>query len=237
MKKKMLKVEDMYVAYNKKEVVRGVNFTLADKEKVLLVGPNGAGKSTFLKSIAGILKAKKGKIFYNGDDITYLSLFERVKIGIVYLKQERDIFPSLTVKENLEIAGYGLSKGEFQSNLEELISFFPNVKDKLNQRAGLLSGGERRSLGILMVLLKRPRLLLLDEPTAGLAPGAAAQILEKLQEIQSSMRMATIMVEHNLYLVSDKVDRVSIMKEGQIVFSEALGDLSSNLENIAKFYF
>jgi len=233
-----LQIKKLFVTYDKKDVLQEVDFAIKLNEKVLLIGPNGAGKSTLLKTIAGILHAKEGKIIFQGKDITQFPTATRVKAGIVYLKQERDIFPSLTVRENLEMAGFYLDKVPFEDKLEEILNYFPILKDKLDKRAGLLSGGERRALGIGMVFIKEPKLLLLDEPTAGLAPSAASEILEQINRAQQKRNMTTIVVEHNLHLLMETVSRVLIMNQGNIVLDEPSPQkLIENPEILEKYFF
>ena len=180
----LLKTENIFAGYGKREVLFGVDVKIDEGSSVLLMGPNGSGKSTFIKVIVGLLKPYKGKIFFKGEDISSLSVEKRINMGIGYLKQDRNIFPALTVRENLELGGYGLDSQGIKEGIERIFTYFPFLKEKLNIRAGLLSGGERQALAIGMVLMKRKEILLLDEPTAGLSPVAARKILESIMNIK-----------------------------------------------------
>lgn len=234
----LLFAKDIHASYYKKEILHGVNISIKGGEKVLLIGPNGAGKSTLLKVIIGILPQKKGNVFFKNTSIDRASVDKRVKMGIVYLRQDRDIFPSLTIKENLEMGGFHLKKVEFDRRLKEVIEFFPNIKDRLNRRAGLLSGGERRSLGIGMVLMKNPAILMLDEPTAGLAPETAREILKRLQEISQKKSMTLLLVEHNLSMVQELVERIMVMNQGKIVADNLSPEIIKNApQEIEKYFF
>ncbi len=234
----LLTVKDICASYYKKEVLHSVNISIKKGEKVLLIGPNGAGKSTLLKVIIGILHQKKGSVSFNKTSIDKISVDKRVKMGIIYLRQDRDIFPSLSVKENLEMGGFNLKKTKFDKKLEEVIEFFPIIKEKLNIRAGLLSGGERKALAIGMVLMKNPELLLLDEPTAGLAPETAREILKTLREISQKKTMTILLVEHNLSMVQGLVDRIMVMNQGKIVAKNLSPEvIKSAPQEIEKYFF
>lgn len=223
-KNQLLSLKNIYAGYGNRGVLFDINLDFFDDRWVLLIGPNGSGKSTLLKVIAGILRQAKGRIYFeNEKDISYCSPGKRVKYGIGFLRQTNNIFPALTIKENLELAGFFCNDNKFKNYLGLLFSIFPGLEKNINRRAGLLSGGVRQMLAIGMVLAREHKLILLDEPTAGLAPHAAKVILERidvfrnklLKEVQSTV----IMVEHNYRYVINKVSRVIGMREGQIVFN------------------
>jgi len=213
----LLKTENIFAGYGKREVLFGVDVKIDEGSSVLLIGPNGSGKSTFIKVIAGLLKPYKGKIFFKGEDITSFSVEKRINMGIGYLKQDRNIFPALTVRENLELGGYGLDSQGIKEGIERIFTYFPFLKEKLNIRAGLLSGGERRALAIGMVLMKKREILLFDEPTAGLAPSTARNILESIRKIKDLHKITFLIVEHNIKLLKGFVNRVYFMIKGEIV--------------------
>jgi branched-chain amino acid transport system ATP-binding protein len=233
---KILEIKNIYAGYDKRRVLFGINMEIKKGEKILLIGPNGSGKSTLMKVIFGILKPEKGNVIYEGKDITLFSPEKRVKMGIGYLVQGRNVFNLLSVKENLEIAGYGLKKEEIKESMERVINYFPFLKGKLNIRAGLLSGGERKALAICMVLMKKKKLLLLDEPLAGLSPAPAKEIVNVFEKIKEMENITILIVEHNLKIVMDKVDKVYAMRAGEIIkFFEDPKKISK--EDIEKIFF
>lgn len=234
----VLTVNDIHAGYNKKEVLHGISLELKENEIVSLIGPNGAGKSTLLKVIIGILRQKKGSVLFKNKSLDGIFVDKRVKMGIIYLRQNRDIFPSLSVKENLEMGGFYLRKSESDEKIEEVMEFFPVIKDKLKRRAGLLSGGERRSLAIGMVLMKEPELLLLDEPTAGLAPETAKEIIRSINKISNKKKVTILFVEHNLSMIQDMIRRIMVMNQGVIVADNLSPEIIETApEEIEKYFF
>ena len=231
-RKAVIEAKEIHAGYGKRKVLFDVSFKIPDGTTTLLIGPNGSGKSTLIKVITGILKPEKGKVFYKGKDITDYPIEKRIHMGIGYLRQARNIFTMLTVRENLELAGYGTKKEDLSERIEKVLSYFPFLENKLNIRAGLLSGGERQALAIGMVLMCKKEVLLLDEPTAGLAPSAAKQILESIEKIKSDENVTILMVEHNLKLVASWADRVIALREGRVVGEEE--ELEEFLKNHTK---
>jgi urea transport system ATP-binding protein len=183
---------------------------------VAIIGPNGAGKSTLLKVIAGFLRPTAGTVLLNGRDVTRLAPHERVRAGIGYFMQGGRAFPSLTVRENLSMAGdeHGSGKG----NLEQVLEVFPKLREISGRRAGLLSGGERQALALAMTLVRRPTVLLLDEPSAGLSPRLVREMLDKVREIGQSWGLAVVMVEQNVREALGAAHRVCVLAEGRSVF-------------------
>jgi branched-chain amino acid transport system ATP-binding protein len=176
-----LRVENIHAAYGKKEVLRGVSLSMQQGEIVALIGPNGAGKSTLLKVIAGFLKPLHGQVWLDGKALNSLAAHERVGQGIAYFMQGGKVFPNLTVAENLEMGLASLSVQNKKDGIPAVLEIFSNLKDLLNRRAGLLSGGERQALALAMVLVRRPHLLLADEPSVGLSPKLVHTMLEKFR--------------------------------------------------------
>jgi ABC-type branched-subunit amino acid transport system ATPase component len=192
----LLRAKGVRAGYGKKEILHGVDLDVKAGEIVVLAGANGAGKSTFLKVVAGLLKPTAGSICLVGQDVTRLAVHSRSRLGVGYLLQGGEVFPSLTVRENLGVAA---GDGAQDPNaIEPVLSLFPTLRARLQQRAGLLSGGERQMLALAMVLMTRPRLLLLDEPTAALAPSFAAETLGKISEYCNHQGMAVVLVEQRL---------------------------------------
>ena len=209
-----LRVENIYAGYGKKEVLRDVSIYLDKGEIVALIGPNGAGKSTLLKVIAGFLIPYNGKVIFEDVDITYLPSFKRVLLGLLYLMQGGRIFPNLTVKENLELS---ITSNISGGRIEEVLTIFPELRSVLRRRAGLLSGGQKQQLAISMILLKRPRIILLDEPSAGLSPYLVSEIIEKIKEINRVYGTSIILVEQNVTQALKVSNRVYILSNGMIV--------------------
>lgn len=212
MAEEILRVENLDVAYGETQVLFEVSLKANRKESVAIVGRNGAGKTTLLKTISGFIRPLRGKVIYNGRDVTRMPSYERARLGIRYVTQEKKVFSSLTVEENLKLAlyGAGLNKG-----LEEAYKYFPKLKTLKDGKAGTLSGGERQMLLLARAFISNPELLLIDEPTEGLAPSIVAQLAEVLASIKE--RTTIILVEQNLPLIANIADRVYIMKEGRIV--------------------
>lgn len=225
----LLSVSDLHAGYGKRVVLEGLELKIDEGERVLLMGPNGSGKSTLLKCIVGTLRPYRGKIYFNGMNITNFGVDKRIKLGIGYLKQYRNIFPDLTVLENLELSYIGTGDSSFNDGLDWVLSIFPLLKPHLQTRAGLLSGGERQALAVSMVLIKNMKMLLLDEPTAGLAPKAAKDVLEGIRKAQEERKLTILIVEHNLKLIAPWVKRIVGMVEGRIALDTM--DIKTFLED------
>jgi len=239
MREPILSVSNLHAGYGDLDVLFEITVDVVPGEWILFIGPNGSGKSTFLKVIGGLLKPKKGEILFN---LLKPPTKERKNNTIGFLKQTNNIFPALTVLENLEMASFYSKNHEFDEYLELLFSIFPDLKGNKHKRAGLFSGGMRQKLAIGMVLARRHKLLLLDEPTAGLAPHAAVEILIKIEELKNELSkiepLTIIMVEHNYRYVKDKVTRLIGMREGRIVIdSNSPEDVVENKEEMEKIFF
>jgi ABC-type branched-subunit amino acid transport system ATPase component len=209
-----LTILDVRAGYGKKEVLRGVTLAAGKGELVAIIGPNGAGKSTLLKVIAGFLRPSSGSVLLDGRDISRLAPHERVKAGIGYCMQGGRVFPSLTVSENLALASGGNGPN---NDLEQILEVFPKLKDMHGRRAGLLSGGERQALALAMTLVRRPTVLLLDEPSAGLSPGLATAMLDKAKEVGHTWGLAVLMVEQNVRGAVSVADRACALANGEMV--------------------
>jgi len=196
---------------------------------VALIGPNGAGKSTLLKVIAGLLKPWRGKVWLDGKDITSLPPYEINRLGIGYFLQGGKVFPSLSVRENLEVGSLGLSQEEKEKRVEEVLKIFDNLKGLLDRRVGLISGGERQALALAMILIKKPQVLLLDEPSAGLSPRITIEILFRLSKINKTENISILLVEQNLKNALSMGNRFLIMSNGLIQWeTEDGGNLFTN---------
>jgi branched-chain amino acid transport system ATP-binding protein len=212
----LLQLTDIHAGYNSREILRGTNLKINSGEIVAIVGPNGAGKSTILKVISGFIFPKQGKITFNSLDITNLDTTIRMSNGIGYFLQGGEVFTDMTVYENIEMGGTSLKKTVFQERFDEAMNLFPLLKDKLNKRSGLLSGGERHSLALSMIIINRPKLLLLDEPSAGLAPGLVKGIMEKIVDINKTYGIAILLVEQKIKEALSIASRGYLLKNGQV---------------------
>jgi len=225
----LLKVENLRAGYSGSEVLHSVNLEAKDGEITILIGPNGAGKSTLLKTIIGLLTPIGGKLYVNEKDITRASTAEVIKLGISYVPQGATLFPSMTVKENLEMGYYTLSdKGLLKSKLKEVGEVFPILKDRMKQKAGLLSGGERQILAIGRALISSPNLVLLDEPSSGLDVGKQAVIFDKLVELNRN-GIGILLVEQNVEKATKIANSAYLMSSGNIKFGGEPAQLTKTL--------
>lgn len=217
----MLKVEDLKVGYGKKMVVNGINIHVGESEIVSLLGHNGAGKTTSLYGLFGLLKPHGGQILYNGNKITGRLPMDNVRDGIALVPQERFLFPGFSVRENLEVAGYSVkNKDHMARNIEMVHELFPILKQRGQQIATTLSGGERRMLGVGMALVTSPKLLILDEPSIGLSPLIVEKLMGTLQYIQESLGASILVVEQNIKQVLQISHRAYVMKLGCVILEE-----------------
>lgn len=228
----ILKAENIFASYGKREVLKGVNIHINKGEIVSLIGPNGAGKSTILKTIIGLLIPEKGKIYFNDLEITGLPVYRRTELGIGYLFQGGSIFTNLSVVDNLKISSkYRLT------NCEKVFSLFPELKETINMRAGLLSGGLKQMLSLSMQLIKEPELLLLDEPSAGLAPSMVKNLISKIKEINQESGISILLVEQNIKQALSISNRAYLMRNGKIISEELQPKNLLREENFEKVFF
>ena len=231
---RILDVEDVYSGYGSVEILHGISMYVEQKEIVTIIGPNGCGKSTLFKTIMGHLTATRGRVSYEGRDVTRLRPDEKVKKGISYVSQLDNIFPSLTVLENLEMGGYLLSKSELHEQIEPIFSLFPLLKNRAAQTAETLSGGERQMVAMGSALMINPKLLLLDEPSAGLSPAVALSMFDKIKEI-NTIGTTILIVEQNAYESLEISNRGYVLAMGQNEFEGEAGQILSD-EKIRKAY-
>jgi branched-chain amino acid transport system ATP-binding protein len=210
------RIENIHAAYGKKEVLRGISLSFNPGEIVAIVGPNGAGKSTLLKVAAGFLLPTNGKVWFDGGDITPLNTYKRVNLGLGYFIQGGKVFPNLTVDENLKMGLMTLPNGEGKTNLALIDEIFFHLKSLRSRRAGLLSGGERQALALAMMLVKRPRVLLLDEPSAGLSPKLVQELLMRICEINKMWNTTIVLVEQNVREALNIAHRAVALTNGRI---------------------
>lgn len=225
----MLTLQDVHAAYGSVEALKGVSLEVRQGEIVTLIGANGAGKTTTLMSICGEPAPKSGTIRFEGKEISGLPTPVIMRQGLAIVPEGRRIFPALTVEENLALGGFHQSAEERAAAEEEIYALFPRLKERYRQRGGTLSGGEQQMLAIGRALMSRPRLLLLDEPSLGLAPLVIAQIFEVLEEIRQA-GTTIFLVEQNAHRALQLADRAYVLENGRIVMSGEGRELLANDE-------
>lgn len=214
----MLKVNQLEVNYGMIKAVRNVTFEVNEGEIVSLIGANGAGKSTILRTISGLLRANNGNIVYEGTDITSLSAKKIVQLGLAHVPEGRHVFKGLTVKENLEMGAFLRNDTEIESDMEKVYERFPILKERSKQDASTLSGGEQQMLAMGRALMTRPKLLLLDEPSMGLAPIFIKEIFNIIQDIQKQ-GTTVLLIEQNAKMALSIATRGYVLETGKIVLS------------------
>jgi branched-chain amino acid transport system ATP-binding protein len=231
----LLQTEDLELCYGKIPAVRNLSLDIEEGNIVALIGSNGAGKSTTLKALAGIMKPSKGKIYYREKDITKLSADQRVPIGIALVPEGRQLFSTLTVKENLRLGAYYWNELEFYDRLKEIYDLFPIIQEREHQIAGTLSGGEQQMLAFGRAIISNPRLLLLDEPSLGLAPIIINEVYQKIQEIKNK-GITIILVEQNVKIAMEVTNDVYVLEAGELSIHGKPADIVKD-KRIKKAYF
>ena len=214
----MLVVRGLNAGYGKFSVLFDVNMEAEDKKITVIVGPNGSGKSTLLKSIFGLTTIYSGSIKLDGEELARYPPHEIAKKGVAYLPQTENVFVNLTVRENLIMASYALEKEVVEDRIEEVLAMFPVLKGMMNKRARTLSGGERRMLAIAMSLLRKPKLMMFDEPTTDLAPKIARQLLKKIVELRDELGLTIILVEQSAKRALEIGDKAYLLVDGRVNF-------------------
>ncbi len=225
----ILEIRNLVAGYGKSEVLLGVSMEIRAGEIVTLVGANGAGKSTTLRSIFGLTDIRSGAVKFKGRDITGLQSHHAVGLGLAFVPQERSVFPSLTVYENLEMGGYTLSREKVQENIEKVFTRFPRLRERRGQQAGTLSGGERQMLAVGRGLMTDPELLMLDEPSLGLAPKIVEVVFEQIQLIHAS-GTTVFLVEQNARRALSIAHRAYVLELGRIRHQGTGEELLNNRE-------
>jgi len=222
----LLEVDDIHTFYGSIEALRGVSLTVDEGEVVTIIGSNGAGKSTTLRSISGLTPARSGQVMFQGSDITWIPAHELVSLGIALCPEGRHCFPRMTVRENLDLGAYRRRGPEIAQDLDRVYDLFPRLKERERQKAGTLSGGEQQMLAIGRSLMARPKLLMLDEPSMGIAPILVQRIYETIKEI-NRQGVAILLVEQNANYALDVARRGYVLETGQV----ALANDSSQLRD------
>jgi branched-chain amino acid transport system ATP-binding protein len=214
----ILVAEALSSGYGKFQVLFDVSFRVYENEILAVVGPNGSGKSTLLKTVFGLTTIYSGSVIYRGRDITRLPPYVKARIGVAYLPQTDNVFAELTVKENLLMAAYTLEESEARDRIEEVLNLYPVLKERLSYKARSLSGGERQMLALAMTLVRRPDIIMLDEPTANLAPVVARHLLKKISMLRDEMKKTIVLVEQNARAALELGDRALLMVSGRVSY-------------------
>ncbi len=231
----MLEIIDLHVHYGGIHAIKGISLKVSEGQIVSLIGANGAGKSTTLRTICGLKEASRGKILYNGKDITKLDTSEIVKSGITMVPEGRRVFSNLTVYENLLAGAYLRNdKEEIKKDIEYIFGLFPRLQERINQRAGTLSGGEQQMLAIGRALMSRPKILLFDEPSLGLAPVVVKEVFKLIEQIHSQ-GVTIFLVEQNAFEALKLADYAYVLETGRIVLEGTGKDLLAD-ERVKKAY-
>ena len=218
-----LEVEGVHTYYGESHVLQGISLRVDRGEVLAILGRNGMGKTTLIRTIVGFTPPREGRVIYEGTEITRLPPFRMVALGMALVPQGRRVFPSLSVRENLDVA----RRGEGRWNLEQVYALFPRLRERSDNRANKLSGGEQQMLAIGRALMSNPDLLLMDEPTEGLAPLLVREVGRVIGELKRS-GLSILLVEQNLALALSVADRVHVLSRGQIVHSGTPAELMGN---------
>jgi branched-chain amino acid transport system ATP-binding protein len=232
---RLLAVQDLYAGYGKLQILNGVRLEAARGKITVIVGPNGSGKSTLLKSISGIASVSQGVIELDGASLRDKSPTEIARLGVAYLPQTDNVFTVLTVKENLRLAGYTVSEKDFPQRFGAALELFPQLSRYLGTRSSNLSGGERQMVAMAMAMMRKPTVVMFDEPTANLAPKIATQVLETIASITKSMNLTTVLVEQNAKRALEMGDEAFLLVSGKTVFSGTCRELLDH-EELGRLY-
>lgn len=229
----MLKVDDIHVYYGAIHALKGVSFEVNEGETVALIGANGAGKSTSLKTVSGLLHPRSGSITFMGKDISHMEAHRLVQLGLAHVPEGRRIFLQMTVQENLEMGAY-TAKGRMDESLENVYRHFPRLKERRKQIGGTLSGGEQQMLAMGRAMMIQPKILMLDEPSMGLAPILVEQIFEIIHELRKT-GTTILLVEQNAGMALAVADRAYVLETGRITLTGTGAELAES-EDVKKAY-
>jgi branched-chain amino acid transport system ATP-binding protein len=229
----LLSVANVHIAYGKVEAVRGVSLDVNDNEIVTIIGANGAGKSTLLNAVMGVLPLK-GRVSFAGEDLARLEIEDRVALGLSLVPEHRELFSTMNVEDNLQLGAFRVAKAQAAQSFERVYTLFPRLKERRKQLAGTLSGGEQQMLAMGRALMGTPRLLMLDEPSLGLAPIIVADIFRTIAELRAS-GVSVLLVEQNAQAALRVADRAYVMELGAFAFEGPAAELATN-ERVAASY-
>jgi branched-chain amino acid transport system ATP-binding protein len=231
----LLAVNELVLAYGKIVAVKGVDLTIEAGRVVCLIGANGAGKTTILRGISGLLRPKSGKVEFQGEVISRLPSYRIARMGVVLVPEGRQIFTQMSVSENLRMGGYLIADPrEMERRLEEVVELFPRLKERLGQSAGSLSGGEQQMLAMGRALMAQPNVLLLDEPSMGLAPKLVEEIFELIAKLKAAQR-TVLLVEQNARLALEVSDDAYVLETGRIRLSGKAHEIASDQRVLAAY--
>ncbi|RQH02454.1 ABC transporter ATP-binding protein [Natrarchaeobius oligotrophus] len=213
----LLELEDVTTGYNDVSVLHDVTLAVDRNEAVGVIGPNGAGKSTVFKTIMGYLEPWSGTVRYGGEAIDDAKPSERVKLGIGYVPQRENVFPKMTVRENLRMGAYTLDSETYEGRIQELFDLFPRLEERADQKVRTMSGGEQKMVAIARAMVTNPDLVLFDEPSAGLMPKYISEIFERIADIQRERETAFLIIEQNVPIVLEHTDRTYALRNGSVV--------------------
>jgi len=223
----LLSVSGLHAGYGPVQVLDGIDLEVSAGEIVVVLGANGAGKTTTLRALSGMIAAR-GTVLLDGDDVVGRKPEDLVRLGVAHVPQGRGTFPELTVTENLRVGGFTRSSEELAEDMERWLAVFPRLAERRDQAAGSMSGGEQQMLAIARALMSRPRLLLLDEPSLGLAPLVTRDVFERIVEINSELGTTVLVVEQNANLALDVASRGYVLESGKIVAQGSADDLRND---------
>lgn len=229
-----LEVDNITSGYGMVDVLFDVSISINKGDFVVVIGPNGAGKTTLLRSITGVIKPKKGKVYHLGEDVTDFNPEEMLFRGISYVPQERNIFSDLKVKDNLEMGAYSY-KGDYEKRLELIFNVFPILKERLDQEAGTLSGGQRQMLAISRGIMMEPELLILDEPTSGLQPNLVTEVMDSIVELQEKDQMTILLVAQTNQAI-EEADWGYLLRNGELILDAKAKELMES-DEVMDLYF
>lgn len=232
----MLEVRNLNVWYGPTEVLRNVSFAAPEGKVTVLLGGNGSGKTTVLNTLSGLVQAREGSIAFAGSDLGGLPTDRIVKLGVVQVPQGREIFASMSVHENLEMgASCRNDKAAILADFDEMFSMFPVLQQKQKRRASTLSGGEQQQLAIARALMARPRLLLMDEPSAGLSPIVVEEMVKVIKRLRDELRLTILLVEQNVGVAAAVGETAHVLQNGEIAYRGSAKELIANPEVLASY--
>lgn len=232
----MLAVNELEAYYGDLQVLRKISIRVDEGETIALFGPNGHGRSTLLKTISGLHNASGGSIKFRGQELTGLPSHKIVEQGLIYIPEDRHLFPDMTVLENLKMGAYNRNaRSQYERNLEFVLHIFPRLGERKDQSCSTLSGGEARMVAIGRGLMSEPALLMIDEPSIGLSPGMKMSVFNAIRLINTERKITIVIVEQEIKHALEMADRVYVIKKGQIAFERAAQDV--DVEEIEKSYF
>ena len=230
-----LEIKALNAGYGSTHVLFDVNMSVKEKDITVIVGPNGSGKSTLIKAVMGITNVYSGEVLFDGKNITGLPPHAVTKLGIAYLPQVSNVFAELKVKENLRMASYILDRDQARERIPEALESYPILKDAMNKKAGTLSGGQRQMLAMAMAVIRRPKIMLFDEPTGSLAPKIAFEVLDKIVELRDNHNITAVLIEQNAKRALEHGDTALLLVSGRVQYEGGTSDLL-NHPDLGKLY-